>query len=105
MRRVVLSVLAVVFLSGCSAAPRAAVCASFRERAPANLVLGPTRDHSAISEAFTTRSAWPSVDSGILFDDVSTYTEIIDDDQSFYTRDGGSFTQEAVSVRSGTLFR
>ena len=75
--------LMIAAIGGCSAAPRTAAYLSCQDRAPANLVLGPTQDHTFLAEAFTERSAWPCVDSGIMFDDVSTYAEIIDDDQSF----------------------
>jgi len=37
---------------------------------------------------------------------VSSYTEVIYDDQSYYGGfDGGSFTREAISIRSGVLVR
>lgn len=72
----------------------------------ANLALGPSRDHTRLAEAHAYRSSWPAVKLGYHFDDVSTYTEVIYDDQSYYDGlHGGGFTREAVSVRTGVMVR
>jgi hypothetical protein len=82
------------------------VYASRPDRMVANCALGPTRDHAWLAEGFAQRSSWPSVHSGFRFDDVSSYSEVIFDDQSFFDlRDGGGYLREAVSVRSGVLVR
>ena len=106
MRGVVFLVILALGLVGCSGPDRAVVYATGGPRSPANLALGPLRDHTVLSELHAYRSSWPSVESGYLFDDVSTYTEVLYDDQSYYSPyDGGGFTREAVSVRSGVLYR
>ena len=72
----------------------------------ANLVIGPTRDHAWLAESFASRSSWPSTPAGYIFNDTSSFTEIIYDDQSFYDDQfGGGYTREAISVRSGVLVR
>ena len=106
MRTLALAAILTLVLAGCSSPQRATVCVIGASRLPPNLALGPSRDHTILSEMHAYRSSWPSVQSGYLFDDVSTYTEVFYDDQSYYGwRDGGGFMREAVSVRSGVLYR
>jgi hypothetical protein len=96
----------VCFLAGCSGGTPPVTYWAQADRAAANLVIGPTRDHGWLAESFAYRSQWPAVDAGYAFDDVSTYTEIIYDDQSFYDwRYGGGYTREAISVRTGVVVR
>lgn len=93
-------------LAGCAARGKAVVYVPRSGHPVANCALGPTRDHTWLAEDFAQRSAWPSVHTGIRFDDVSSYSEVIFDDQSFFDlRDGGGYLREAVSVRSGVLVR
>lgn len=95
-----------VSLAGCANVGGPAVYAPEPDRPVANLALGPSRDHTWLAEAHAYRSSWPAVRSGYVFDDISTYTELIYDDQSFYdARYGGGYTRAAVSVRSGVLIR
>ena len=90
-------------LAGCCCDRHAVIRSS---RPVANLAIGPTSDHTALSQAYTYRSSWPSVRAGYLFDDLSTYTEVIYDDESYISRfNAGSFNREAVSVRSRVLVR
>jgi hypothetical protein len=106
MPRFVLTAGLLITLSGCVGGERVAVYAPGPGVSVANLALGPSRDHTFLAETYAYRSSWPSARLGYLFDDVSTYTEVIYDDQSYYSwRGGGSFAREAVSVRSGVLFR
>ena len=106
MLRVAGTTILLLMLAGCAARPRVAVYAPAPGQPTANLVLGPTRDHTFLAEVYSYRSSWPSVQSGYLFDDVSTFSEVIYDDQSYYDGFyGGGFTREAVSVRSGVLVR
>jgi len=94
-----------LMLAGC--APNRGVVVYTTTNPPAaNLALGPTRDHGWLAEMHAGRSSWPSVQSGYLFDDTSSYTEVILDDQSYYDGfDGGGYTREAISIRSGVLVR
>jgi len=94
-------------LAGCAGTRHVAVYASGPGEPAANLALGPSRDNSLLAEMYTERSSWPSVRSGYLFDDVSTYTEVIYDDQSFYdgALHGGGYTHETMSVRTGVVVR
>jgi hypothetical protein len=104
MLRLAGTAILLLTLTGCAATNGLVVYAPGRP--VANLALGPSRDHTLVAEAYAYRSSWPSVQSGYVFDDISTYTEVIYDDQSFYDRrDGGGFTREAISVRTGVLIR
>jgi hypothetical protein len=70
------------------------------------LALGPARHDTWLAESYAYRSSWPSVRVGYTFDDVSTFSEVIYDDQSFYDwRYGGGYTRESVSVRTGVVVR
>lgn len=103
MVRLVALVLGCLSLAGCCRDRHVFVRA---DRPVANLALGPTSDHTALSQAYTYRSSWPSVRAGYIFDDLSTYTEVIYDDESYISRfNAGSFTREAVSVRNRVLVR
>lgn len=105
MRGIAIAILLCITLAGCAAGP-SAVYVGRPGVAPANLAIGPSTSHTFLSEAFAYRSAWPSVSVGYRFDDVSTYTELIFDDESFYdTGYGSGFTREAVSFRTGVLVR
>lgn len=98
--------LLLLFLAGCAGADRALVYAPPPGRPTANLALGRTPDETWLAEAQAYRTTWPAVDGGYIFDDISTYSELIYDDQSFYdTRYGGGYTRAAVSARRGVLVR
>ncbi len=70
-----------------------------------NLALGESARQLAIADEFTYRSTWPSTRFGYRFNDESHTTQIRYDDQSFYDRFGGGYTQITESVRSGVLLR
>lgn len=74
-------------------------------RAIPNLALGSAAEHNLIGEALTARTAWPAVEGGYRFDDVSYFSQVIFDDQAFYDRLGGGFFQGNQSVRSSVLLR
>lgn len=96
----------ILMLTGCTAGDRAVVYVPGAGQPAANLALGPSRDHGWLAESFAWRSSWPSVQAGYRFDDVSSYMEVIYDDQSYYGGlDGGSYTHEAISVRTGVWVR
>ena len=98
--------LLLLLLVGCGTRNSVVVYGPVQGQRAANLLLGPSPDHTRLAELHAYRSSWPSVSSGYLFDDVSTYTEVIYDDQSFYDwQYGGGYTREAVSVRTGVLVR
>ena len=106
MLKVAWTTILLLTLAGCASSNGVVVYAPGPARPAANLALGPLPDHTWLAESFAWRSSWPSVESGYVFDDVSSYTEVIFDDQSYYGGfDGGSFTREAISIRSGVLVR
>jgi len=106
MGRVVRTALLLLAFAGCASRSGPAVYAPGAGRPLTDLALGPSRGHTVLAEMYASRSSWPSAWLGYLFDDVSTYTEVIYDDQSYYDpRGGGGFTREAVSVRTGVLIR
>jgi hypothetical protein len=95
-----------LILTGCAGGERAVVYAPGPGQPAANLALGPARDHVWLAESFAGRSSWPAAYAGYRFDDVSSFTEVIYDDQSYYDSfDGGSYTRAAISVRSGVVVR
>ena len=103
MTRICAIGLLLLTLAGCCCDRRVVVRAN---RPVVNLAIGPTSDHTALSQTYTYRSSWPSAPAGYLFDDLSTYTEVIYDDESYISRfNAGSFNREAVSVRSRVLVR
>ena len=106
MLKVAWTTIVLLTLTGCAASNGVVAYAPGPARPAANLALGPLPDHTWLAESFAGRSSWPSVQLGYVFDDVSSYTEVIYDDQSYYGGfDGGSFTREAISIRSGVLVR
>jgi hypothetical protein len=106
MAKVAWTTILFLFVTGCAGGHGAVVYAPGPQRPAANLALGPSRDHVWLAETFAGRSSWPSVRAGYVFDDVSSYTEVIYDDQSYYGGlHGGGYTREAISVRSGVLVR
>ena len=106
MRGFAVAVILMLTLAGCSSPDRGLVYVARGPAEPANLALGPLHDHTILSELHAYRSSWPSIESGFFFDDVSTYTEVLYDDQSHYsTSDGGGFMREAVSIRRGVMYR
>jgi len=106
MSKVAWTTILFLIVTGCAGGNGVVVYAPGPERPPANLVLGPSRDHVYLAESFAQRSSWPSVWSGYVFDDVSSYTEVIYDDQSYYDGfHGGGYTREAISVRTGVIVR
>jgi len=105
MRAIVLAVAPLLVLAGCTG-PTATVYLARPSSTVANLVLGPSAEHTWLAGEYASRSSWPSVQTGYVFEDFSAYSELIFDDQSFYDRrDGGSYTRQAVSVRSGVVMR
>jgi hypothetical protein len=106
MLRVAGTVVSLLLLAGCAGPHGRGTWSCGPDQPLANLALGPSRDYTVLAETYAYRSSWPSARSGYVFDDVATYTEVIYDDQSYYdTRDGGGFTREAVSVRTGVWIR
>ncbi len=106
MARVAWTTILLLVLTGCAGGHGSVAYAPGPGRPAANLVLGPMREHVWLAESFAQRSSWPSVQLGYVFDDVSSYTEVIYDDQSFYDSfHGGGYTHEAISVRSAVLVR
>ena len=106
MRKVAWTTILMLTLTGC--ANSSGIVTHFPQpgRSAANLAIGPTRDHAWLAESFTYRSAWPSTPAGYIFNDTSSYTEIIYDDQSYYDDGlGGGYMREAISIRSGVLVR
>lgn len=95
-----------LIFAGCAGDRGAVTYAPEPDRPVANLALGRMQEQTWLAESFAGRSSWPSVRLGYLFDDVSSYTEVIYDDQSYYDGfHGGSYTRQAISVRSGVLVR
>jgi hypothetical protein len=70
-----------------------------------NLALGPSAEHGRLAELFNARLARPSVAVGYRLGDVSYYSELIYDDQTFYDRYGGGFYREAETFRTGVRLR
>jgi hypothetical protein len=106
MSKVAWTTILVLVATGCADGNRAVCYAPVSSVPVANLALGPTRDHVWLAESFAGRSSWPAARSGYVFDDVSSYTEVIYDDQSYYDGfHGGGYTREAISVRTGVLVR
>lgn len=58
-----------------------------------------------IADAFSIRSDWPSTPIGFYFDDISSYSIMNYDDQSFYDEMGGASYWIAESYRTGSLLR
>jgi len=106
MGKVAFTVLVLTCALGC-ASPRVNVYVSDAHGAGANLLLAHNPDDAYLAELHAQRSAWPAVARGYVFEDVSTYSEVIYDDQSFYMpgRYGGGYIHESVSVRSGLMVR
>jgi hypothetical protein len=106
MLRVAGITVLLLLLAGCADVNGPTVYAPRLGGPVANLVLGPAPDYTALAETYAYRSSWPSARLGYVFDDVATYTELIYDDQSYYdARNGGGYTREAVSVRTGVWIR
>jgi hypothetical protein len=106
MLRVARTTILLLTLTGCAVNNGPTAYTPAPGEPVSNLVLGSSPDQAVLAQLYTYRSSWPSVRMGYIFDDLSTYTEVIYDDQSYYDwRGGGGYTREAVSVRTGVLVR
>lgn len=119
------AIVSVILLGnpGCASAPRAAIiydnpdpqhhdyAENGAPTAPAlayrtpNLLLGGSAETLEIAQDFAYRSDWPSTPFGYFFDDLSSFTEVVYDDQAFYDRLGGSFYHHGEQIRTGALLR
>ena len=98
-------VMCVAALAGCSSSQRGAVLsAEPGVRPQANLALGPSAQHLRLAELWATRSNWPAVDRGYRQSDVTYYTRVHYDTQSYYDR-YGSLYHETQTVQTGTWWR
>lgn len=70
----------------------------------ANLALGPTRGHTQVAQQFAARSDWPAAVLGFRSEDITFYTTITYDQQSYNDR-YNSFYRETQSVRTGVWMR
>ena len=111
MKRATWIAIGALLLCGCAPRERAVVlrsataAASGRVMGLPNLALGPTADHARIAAFMATRSDWPSVETGYRLGEVSEFSEVIFDEESFYDRLGGGFYRGRQSFRRGVLFR
>lgn len=112
MRRALLGIVLLGLSAGCAPPPPVAVLrapqgAMMDRRAAAapNLLLGPSKEHVRIAQMLTWRSDWPSVAVGHRFDESSTYTEVVYDDQFFHDTLGGFYFRVGQEVRSGSVVR
>ena len=111
MRRLICASLITVLLAGCAAPPPVAVlhrrhaARDIAGRRTPNLLLGPTAEHFYIAQTFDYRSDWPSVSNGYRFNEYSTYSEVIYDDQFFHDSLGGFYYRVSEEYRSGSLIR
>lgn len=111
MSRLIFVSLITVLLVGCVAPPPVAVlhrrdpARDIAGRTAPNLLLGPSAEHFYIAQTFDYRSDWPSVSIGYRFDEYSTYSEVIYDDQFSYDSLGGFYYRVGQEYRSGSLVR
>ena len=75
----------------------------FRGSTP-NLAMGAHPDDLWLAEGLTMRGDWPAVDFGYRFDDVSSYAEVLFDNQYGFDRFGGTF-RSGQNIRTGVLVR
>ena len=112
MRCLICVSLISLFLVGCASSPPSPAVLYRRDpardiahRRTANLLLGPTAEHFYIAQTFDYRSDWPSVSNGYHFDQISTYEEVIYDDQFYYDSLGGVYYRAGEEYRSGSRIR
>ncbi len=98
-------------LTGCASPPSANVLVSEHYDPPAaawalpNLVLGPSVEHARLGEWYTLRSGWPETPIGVRLGEISEYSDVTYDDESYYDRFGGAFYRIRQSVRTGAVLR
>lgn len=101
-----LAVFALVALCGCASKRCAYYADSPHHVRPAtNTLFGGSRDEIWLAQLNAGRSGWPSVETGLIIEDVTFFYEDRNDRQSFYDRFGGGTRQETQSFRVGTLVR
>jgi hypothetical protein len=89
--------------AGC-AAPRSAPTLQVRSGPPANLALPGSVQQNVLAARIEREALWPAVDLGYRFDDVSSYAEVLFDNQFGFDRFGGTF-RSGQNFRSGVLVR
>lgn len=101
-----IALAALACVLGCNS-PRShyAVLYSGPQRPAGNLALGPNAWDNRFAETQASRSTWPSINHGYRFNEITSYSQTIFDDQSFYDRLGGGYFQGGQSVRSGVMVR
>lgn len=107
--RLVFAALVAATLAGC-AAPRPAGARLTRRsgciarRPPPNLLSGQA-DLLASAREFAFRSDWPSTPIGIHVDDVTRYSSVVYDDQTYFDELGGVHERIDTQVRTGLVIR
>lgn len=71
---------------------------------PVNLALSPSPSVNRMALELDRSSGWPGCDLGYRFDDVTSYAEVLFDNQVAYDRYGAVF-RSGQSLRSGVLVR
>jgi hypothetical protein len=65
-----------------------------------NLLLGPWPERMAVAQLFNYRSDWPALNDGYRFDEVTTYIDVLYDEQFYYDR-FNVIRADRQSVRTG----
>lgn len=105
MARAFILVAWTTVLAGCARSERCVVLsAETRGELRANLVLARSAETARLAPLMAERSDWPSVDHGYRSGDVTYYSRIIYDDQSYYDRYTG-FSNVANALQTGVLLR
>ncbi len=92
-------------IAGCAQPQRGAVISAAPPHVVrANLVFARHPGTAALAPAIAARSDWPATDHGYRFDDVTYYSRIFYDEQSFYGR-YGALWHEADTFVTGVWRR
>ncbi len=105
MRLSVLVLLSILGVAGCQAPPHFAVLGNEGPEGPcANLVLGRSPESAALAEVIEPRADWPTMDRGMRLDDVTYFSNITYDEQTYYDRYNNLF-YGMQAVRTGVYLR
>lgn len=106
MSRHVLWFVLAALAAGCAHSDRgAALQTGHPYESGGNLLLGTDRAAARWAEAYAGRSDWPTVATGVRYEDTTYVTEWSYDDESFTDRLGGGYYGARETIRARVIAR
>ncbi len=100
-----MALLMIAAIGGCASGRTGTVIEARRlVGPPPNLALGPTAEHARLGCLLTERADWPAAEIGYQHEEVTFYSKITYDEQSYFDRFGAVYHQ-TQSFQTGMRVR